>query len=161
MTRGNRTAAPIATIHAANTGGISMSRMNEQARVAIVALSSALVVFGVAPSWAAEVRYDPGDTVYYTYCHAHPPALRIKPGDTVITRTKDAANDVFQPTDKTVFPNSTLPRSTRRPGHSSSRAPSPVIRWSCVSTRSPSTETGAGELRSPTSEHWRRNTRRR
>ena len=77
-----------------------MSRMNEQARVAIVALSSALVVFGVAPSWAAEVRYDPGDTVYYTYCHAHPPALRIKPGDTVITRTKDAANDVFQPTDK-------------------------------------------------------------
>jgi amidase len=72
-----------------------MIRMNEQsARAAIVALSSALVVIGVAPASAAEVRYDPGDTVYFTYCHAHPPAIRIKPGDTVITRTKDAANDV-------------------------------------------------------------------
>lgn len=78
-----------------------MIRMNEQsARAAIVALSSALVVIGVAPVSAAEVRYDPGDTVYFTYCHAHPPAIRIRPGDTVITRTKDAANDVFQPADR-------------------------------------------------------------
>ena len=29
--------------------------------------------------FAAEVEYDPGDTVYFTYCHAHPPALRINP----------------------------------------------------------------------------------
>src|SRR5215204_963850 len=94
-----------------------MSRMNEQARVAIVALSSALVVvFGVAPSWAAEVRYDPGNTVYYTYCHAHPPAQRIKPGDTVITKTKDAANDVFQPTDKTVFPRLDLTKVNPQTG---------------------------------------------
>jgi amidase len=94
-----------------------MSRMNEQSAIAaIVALSSALVVIGVAPSSAAEVRYDPGDKVYYTYCHAHPPALRIKPGDTVITRTKDAANDVFQPTDKTVFPRLDLTRVNPQTG---------------------------------------------
>ena len=94
-----------------------MIRMNEQsARAAIVALSSALVVIGVAPASAAEVRYDPGDTVYFTYCHAHPPAIRIKPGDTVITRTKDAANDVFQPTDKTVFPRLDLTRVNPQTG---------------------------------------------
>jgi amidase len=94
-----------------------MIRMNEQsARAAIVALSSALVVIGVAPASAAEVRYDPGDTVYFTYCHAHPPAIRIKPGDTVITRTKDAANDVFQPADKTVFPRLDLTRVNPQTG---------------------------------------------
>ena len=51
---------------------------------------------------AAEVRYDPGDKVYFTYCYAHPPALRIKPGDSVITSTRDASNDVFSVSDKTV-----------------------------------------------------------
>ena len=81
-----------------------------------MALSSALVVIGVAPASAAEVRYDPGDTVYFTYCHAHPPAIRIKPGDTVITRTKDAANDVFQPTDKTVFPRLDLTKVNPQTG---------------------------------------------
>lgn len=94
-----------------------MIRMSEQsARAAIVALSSALVVIGIAPASAAEVRYDPGDTVYFTYCHAHPPAIRIKPGDTVITRTKDAANDVFQPNDKTVFPRLDLTRVNPQTG---------------------------------------------
>ena len=47
------------------------------------------------PAAAAEVKYDPGDKVYFTYCYAHPPAARIKPGDTVVTRTRDASNDVF------------------------------------------------------------------
>ena len=37
------------------------------------------------PVAAAEVRYDPGDKVYFTYCHSHPPAMRIKSGDSVIT----------------------------------------------------------------------------
>jgi amidase len=49
-------------------------------------------------------EYDPGDTVYFTYCHAHPPALRINPGDTIVTRTRDASNDVFSVDDTTVFP---------------------------------------------------------
>jgi hypothetical protein len=45
------------------------------------------------PGFAAEVEYDPGDTVYFTYCHAHPPAMRINPGDTVKTSTRDASNE--------------------------------------------------------------------
>ena len=53
-----------------------------------------------APVWAEDVEYDPGDTVYYTYCHSHPPALRINPGDRVKTRTRDASNDAFTQTDK-------------------------------------------------------------
>src|SRR5437899_4316166 len=43
------------------------------------------------PAVAAEVRYDPGDKVYFTYCHSHPPGLRIKRGDSVITRTPSAS----------------------------------------------------------------------
>src|SRR5260370_16632818 len=54
------------------------------------------------PAVAAEARYDPGDKVYFTYCNAHPPAVRSKPGDSVITSTRDASNDVFSVSDKTV-----------------------------------------------------------
>jgi amidase len=62
-----------------------------------------LAVALATPGLAAEVEYDPGDTVYFTYCHAHPPALRINPKDTVRTSTRDASNDVFSPTDETVM----------------------------------------------------------
>jgi hypothetical protein len=51
---------------------------------------------------ATEVKYDPGDKLYFTYCYAHPPAARVKPGDSVITSTRDASNDAFSPSDKTV-----------------------------------------------------------
>jgi len=56
----------------------------------------------IRPAQAAEVRYDPGDKVYFTYCHSHPPAMRINSGDSVITTTRDASNDVFSVSDKTV-----------------------------------------------------------
>ena len=56
----------------------------------------------IPPAVADEVRYDPGDKVYFTYCHAHPPAMRIKSGDSVVTTTRDASNDVFSVSDKTV-----------------------------------------------------------
>jgi len=56
-----------------------------------------------APGLAAEVEYDPGDTVYFTYCYSHPPAARINPGDTVKTSTRDASNDVFSATDTSVM----------------------------------------------------------
>ena len=94
-----------------------MSCMNAQlVPAAIVALPMALAAFGTTPAPAAEHRYDPGDTVYFTYCHAHPPALRIRPGDTVHTRTKDAASDVFQPSDKTVFPRLDLTKVNPQTG---------------------------------------------
>jgi acetamidase/formamidase len=69
-------------------------------------IPAALTVLALALSAnasAAEVKYDPGDNVRFTYCYAHPPALKIKPGDTVITSTRDASNDVFAPTDKTLM----------------------------------------------------------
>jgi acetamidase/formamidase len=57
----------------------------------------------VRPAASAEVKYDPGDKVYFTYCYAHPPAARIKPGDSVVTNTRDASNDAFSPSDKTLL----------------------------------------------------------
>ena len=54
------------------------------------------------PAAATEVKYDPGDKLYFTYCYAHPPAARVKPGDSVITSTRDASNDAFSPSDKSV-----------------------------------------------------------
>jgi acetamidase/formamidase len=65
----------------------------------ISALLALLPAAFIGPAAAEEVEYDPGDTVYFTYCHSHPPALRIKPGDTVKTRTRDASNDAFSTSD--------------------------------------------------------------
>ncbi len=67
-------------------------------------LATILVLIVTLPAGAEIIRYDPGDNVYFTYCHAHPPAMHIAPGDTVITRTRDASNDMFSVTDKTVYP---------------------------------------------------------
>ena len=80
-----------------------MFRMNYlSTTAALAALPLALSM--TAPASSETFNYDPGDTVYFTYCHSHPPALRIKSGDTVVTKTRDASNDVFTPTDKTIFP---------------------------------------------------------
>jgi acetamidase/formamidase len=62
---------------------------------------AALTLATTGPAAARTVRYDP-QVVYFTYCHAHPPAMRIASGDTVVTRTRDASNDAFKPTDKTL-----------------------------------------------------------
>ena len=69
----------------------------------LAALSGAFAVALTANAMGAEVKYDPGDNVKFTYCYSHPPAIKIKPGDTVITSTRDASNDVFAPTDKTLM----------------------------------------------------------
>src|SRR2546426_1472026 len=53
------------------------------------------------PIAAKTITYIP-QTVYYTYCFSHPPAARIASGDTVITKTRDASNDAFKPTDRTL-----------------------------------------------------------
>jgi acetamidase/formamidase len=73
------------------------------ATVSLPILSAALAAALGTPALAAEVEYDPGDTVYFTYCHAHPPALRINPGDTVKTSTRDASNDAFTTSDTTLM----------------------------------------------------------
>jgi amidase len=78
-----------------------MSRKHE--KTALRLSSAALALAVVSPALGEEVEYDPGDTVYFTYCHAHPPALRINPKDTVRTSTRDASNDVFSTSDTTVM----------------------------------------------------------
>jgi amidase len=84
-------------------------------RAALWAMFTA-VALAALPAVAAEVEYDPQDTVYFTYCHAHPPAIRIKPGDTVSTRTKDASNDAFSPSDKTISPKLDLTKVNPQTG---------------------------------------------
>ena len=87
-----------------------------------------LVLALTQPTSAKTVTYKP-QTVYFTYCHSHPPAARIASGDTVVTNTRDASNDVFQPTMKTSAEGSSIcPASIRRPAPSTSRAPSPATR---------------------------------
>jgi len=61
------------------------------------------VVFALSVR-SAEHKYDPGDDVQFTYCFSHKPVLRIKPGDSVVTSTKHASNDVYAVGDKTLFP---------------------------------------------------------
>jgi amidase len=78
-----------------------MSEINKALmKTALASLAVVAMTLG-QPASAETVRYDPGDTVYYTYCYSHPVAARIKPGDSVVTRTRDASNDVFSVSDKT------------------------------------------------------------
>ena len=48
------------------------------------------------PIAAKTITYTP-QQVYYTYCFSHPPAARIASGDTVVTKSCDASNDLIQP----------------------------------------------------------------
>src|SRR5947207_15503989 len=86
-----------------------MSEIYRRSREALRLLPAALLLShaGISlapPAVAAQVGYEPGDKVYFTYCHSHPPALRIKPGDSVNTSTRDASNDAFSVSDKSVAP---------------------------------------------------------
>jgi amidase len=79
--------------------------MHPQHRIpaGLATLTGALAVALSTSALCAEVKYDPGDNVKFTYCYAHPPVIKIKPGDTVVTSTRDASNDVFLATDKTLM----------------------------------------------------------
>lgn len=89
---------------------------SKPARVPSGLASVALALTLTGPTLAAEHKYDPGDNVKFTYCFSHPPVLRIKPGDTVITSTKDASNDAFSVSDKTLFPKLDLSRVNPQTG---------------------------------------------
>lgn len=80
----------------------------------LLATASVFVLGGTAV--AAEIKYDPGNDVKFTYCYAHPPVLRIKPGDTVVTSTRDASNDVYGTGDKTLFPKLDLTKVNPQTG---------------------------------------------
>src|SRR5216117_2656465 len=51
---------------------------------------AAALILGAAPISAETHRFIP-QKFYNTYSFAHPPALRIKPGDRVVTKTVDAS----------------------------------------------------------------------
>jgi acetamidase/formamidase len=55
-----------------------------------LALAAAVFAGGAGPASADTHRFVP-DRFYNTFSFAHPPVLRIKPGDRVITKTADAA----------------------------------------------------------------------
>ncbi|HMF94961.1 MAG TPA: hypothetical protein VKE96_11725 [Vicinamibacterales bacterium] len=66
-----------------------------------LALSAAIVAMASTLARAETHRFTP--TIYYTtYSFAHPPALRIKPGDRVVTKTIDASGTDWN--GKTVSP---------------------------------------------------------
>jgi amidase len=97
---------PATGIGPAIVPGLERSRGGKTAMSGSRILAAAGAMLVAAGGAVAQERheYDPGDTVYFTYCHAHPPALRINPGDTIVTRTRDASNDVYSVDDTTVFP---------------------------------------------------------
>src|SRR5438093_7739116 len=67
----------------------------------LLAWPSLFVLMLSLPATAKTITYIP-QTIYFTYCYSHPPAARIASGDTVITKTRDASNDAFRPTMKTI-----------------------------------------------------------
>ena len=68
---------------------------------ALLAAPALFVPMLSSPAAAKTITYTP-QTIYFTYCYSHPPAERIASGDTVITKTRDASNDAFRPTMKTI-----------------------------------------------------------
>lgn len=83
----------------------------------IAATVTAVLALSVGgPAFAKVYDYDPGNTFYFTYCHSHPPALSISPGDTVRTRTRDASNDRLSVTDKTIRPKVIRPEVNPQTG---------------------------------------------
>src|SRR5256886_16579086 len=68
---------------------------------ALLAAPALFVPMLSSPAAAKTITYTP-QTIYFTYCFSHPPAARIASGDTVVTKTRDASNDAFQPTMKTL-----------------------------------------------------------
>ena len=79
-------------------------------------LAAASIFALCGPVSAAEIKYDPGDNVQFTYCYSHPPVLRIKSGDSVVTSTRDASNDVYATGDKTLFPKLDLSKVNPQTG---------------------------------------------
>jgi amidase len=73
-----------------------MSRKHALAWVSMV-VSMLLTLAG--PVEAKTVKYDP-TVVHFTYCHSHPPAMRVASGDKIVTKTRDASNDAFRTTHK-------------------------------------------------------------
>lgn len=84
-------------------------------RLGVITAASFALTFAGAVA-AADHKFEPGDTVKFTYCFSHQPVLRIKSGDSVSTSTKDASSDVFTVNDKTIAPKLDLTRVNPQTG---------------------------------------------
>src|SRR3954469_9283040 len=91
-----------------------LSVHSSSARAWLLVTAGSFALSGAAV--AAEHKYDPGNDVKFTYCYAHQPVLRIKPGDSVVTSTRDASNDVYGTGDKTLFPKLDLTKVNPQTG---------------------------------------------
>src|SRR5579859_5145907 len=83
-----------------NMGGGSTMIHSRRLWEATTVAALGWVLTTARPIAAKTITYTP-QQVYYTYCFSHPPAARIASGDTVVTKTRDASNDLIQATDKT------------------------------------------------------------
>jgi len=94
-----------------------MQSRHSRLAVPAAALLPAAFAFALSgATLAAEIKYDPQDNIKFTYCYAHAPVAHIKPGDSVVTSTKDASNDAFAPTDKTLAPKIDLTKVNPQTG---------------------------------------------
>ena len=66
-----------------------MSRSRRRLFTLSASLSQVLLVAG--PVWAQQTHQFTPTQFFNTYSFAHPPALHVKPGDRVVTKTIDAA----------------------------------------------------------------------
>ena len=96
---------------------------------AVVACITAVLCCTTATSQTPQTHRFTPTTFYNTYSFAHPPALRIKPGDRVVTKTIDAAGIDWNG-------KSVATGRIRRPDRSTSKAPSRATCWSSRSRRS-------------------------
>jgi amidase len=60
-------------------------------RIAVTSIVLSIAILATRSAIAAETHRFVPERFYGTYSAAHPPALRVKPGDTVVTKTIDAA----------------------------------------------------------------------
>ena len=78
----------------------------------------ASILLAISPVVRAETHQFIPTVFYTTYSFAHPPALRIKPGDRVVTKTIDAGGARLERKDRGQR------RQSARPDRSMSKAPS-------------------------------------
>ena len=130
-------------------------------RLRAVTTLSALgwVLTTAGPIAAKTITYTP-QQVYYTYCFSDPPAARIASGDTVVTKTRDASNDLIQPDRQDHRQARPVHAQIRRPDHSSSEGAVPGDTLKVhIDKITLSRNWGWGRSHCRTSERWHPSTR--
>ena len=88
---------------------------------------------------------------HYVFSRYVEPVATVQPGETVAIYTDDAFESRITRAGRRALARSSAPTSTRRPGRSTSRAPSRATRWPSRSSASSRPATGRSASSSPTS----------